>query len=82
MTASLEEQMKKQQDLTWTKSNIAEITTSLSGVETVESLAEHFYLRLFPLSASHAVFYVDMDEKNKRQSLHYVLPMLLESANI
>ena len=70
MTASLEEQMKKQQDLTWTKSNIAEITTSISGARTVESLAETFLSQIVPLvGGSHAVFYVVDDEEEKSEAI-------------
>ncbi|WP_047982323.1 response regulator [Ornithinibacillus contaminans] len=59
MTTSLEEQMQKEQELTWAKSNIANITTSLSGTHDLESLAQTFLSNVVPLvKASHAVFYV------------------------
>ncbi|WP_010283599.1 response regulator [Bacillus timonensis] len=63
MTDSLEDQMKKEQELTWAKSNIAEITTSLTGKKDLESLAQTFLSKTVPLvESSHAVFYVkDMD---------------------
>ncbi len=65
MTDSLAEQMKKQKELTWTKSNIAEITTSISGARNVESLAETFLSKIVPLvRGNHAVFYVvDAEEE-------------------
>ena len=58
MSASLGEQMKKQQDLTWTKSNIAGITTSISGAKTVESLAETFLSKIVLLSAGVMLFFM------------------------
>ncbi|MDW0117198.1 response regulator [Sporosarcina thermotolerans] len=59
MTAALGKEMKVQQDLTWTKSNIAAITTSISGAKTIESLTESFLSQIVPLvGGSHAVFYV------------------------
>ena len=66
MADSLEEQMKKEQELTWTKTNIAEITTSLSGTHDLETLGSTFLSKVVPLvESSHAVFYVkDTDEQN------------------
>ncbi|MCR2821281.1 response regulator [Lederbergia panacisoli] len=63
MVDSLEEQMQKEQQLTWTKSNIAQITTSLSGTHELETLAQTFLSKVVPLmEAGHAVFYVkDME---------------------
>ena len=69
MTASLDEQMKKQQDLTWTKSNIAGITTSISGAKTVETLAETFLSQVVPLvGGSHAVFYVVNEDEEESEA--------------
>ncbi len=66
MTESLEEQRKKEKELTWTKTNIAEITTSLSGTKDLETLGHTFLSKVVPLvKSSHAVFYVkDSDEHN------------------
>lgn len=73
MTDSLALQMKKQQDLTWTKSNIAEITTSITGTRTVESLAETFLSKVVPLvGGSHAVFYV-FDEGEEEEESAFTL---------
>ncbi|MCG7344114.1 response regulator [Sporosarcina sp. ACRSL] len=70
MTASLEDQMKKQQDLTWTKTNIAAITTSISGARTVESLAETLLSQIVPLvGGSHAVFYVADEDEEKSEAI-------------
>ena len=66
MTESLAEQRKKEKELTWTKTNIAEITTSLSGTQDLETLGHTFLSKVVPLvKSSHAVFYVkDPDEHN------------------
>ncbi|MFC5465411.1 response regulator [Lederbergia graminis] len=59
MAMSLEEQMTKEQELTWSKANLAEITTSLSGTHDVETLATTFLSKVVPLvEANQAVFYV------------------------
>ncbi|MBS4197759.1 response regulator [Lederbergia citri] len=67
MGDSLIEQMKKQQELTWTKTNIADITTSLSGVHDLETLGSTFLSKVVPtVEAAHAVLYViDIDAKNE-----------------
>lgn len=59
MVASLEDQRVKEKSLIWSKSNIAEITTSLSGMHNLESLSRTFLSKVAPLiEASHGVFYV------------------------
>ncbi|MGN8844510.1 response regulator [Niallia sp. HCP3S3_B10] len=59
MTQSLEEQMEREQKLLWNKSNMAEITTSLSGKHDLESLSRTFLSKIVPLvEACHAVFYI------------------------
>lgn len=67
MVESLEEQIKKERSLIWSKSNIAEITTSLTGRLDMESLARTFLSKIVPLlEACHAVFYVkNSDKQNK-----------------
>ncbi|WP_102346545.1 response regulator [Bacillus sp. Marseille-P3661] len=66
MAHSLEEQMRKEQSLIWVKSNIAEITTSLSGKHNLEVLAQTFLSKVVPLmGAAHAVFYVKDNESPK-----------------
>lgn len=58
MTQTLAEQIEKDQQLTWEKTNIADITTSLSGSPDLESLAQTFLSKTVPLvESSHAVFY-------------------------
>lgn len=65
MTASLEEKSNIEQEITWTKSNIAHITSRLSGTKTVESLAEIFLSETIPIiGGSHAVFYI-IDDKQE-----------------
>lgn len=65
MTDSLSEQRMKERELTWTKTNIAEITTSLTGTHDLETLGRIFLSKVAPLvDSSHAVFYVkDTNEK-------------------
>lgn len=65
MVESLQEQMEKEKSQNWIKSNIAEITTSLSGIHEQEPLAKTFLSKIVPLMEScHAVFYVkSLDEK-------------------
>ncbi|MDN4607165.1 response regulator [Sporosarcina highlanderae] len=70
MTSSLEEQMMRQQDLSWINSNIAEITMSMSGARTVESLTDTFLSKIVPLiGGSHAVFYVVEDEVEEIEAI-------------
>ncbi|MFS0862438.1 response regulator [Fredinandcohnia sp. 179-A 10B2 NHS] len=58
MTRTLANQIEKDQQLTWAKTHIAEITTSLSGTPDLESLAQTFLSKTVPLvESSHAVFY-------------------------
>ena len=66
MAESLAEQREKEKELTWTKTNIAEITTNLSGTHDLETLGHTFLSKVVPLMTStHAVFYViDPDEHN------------------
>ncbi|MCQ6280493.1 response regulator [Bacillus sp. EB600] len=68
MAESLEVQMKKEQNLLWSKSNIAEIATSLSGMRDLDSFGKTLLSKLVPLlGASQAVFYVkNMDEEDHR----------------
>ncbi|MBD8067390.1 response regulator [Bacillus sp. PS06] len=67
MTDSLAEQREKEQNLAWSKTNIAEIMTSLNGARNLESLAQTFLSKAVPLvESSHAVFYVqDLDEHSE-----------------
>ncbi|MEH7223707.1 response regulator [Bacillus sp. JJ1566] len=74
MTDSLQEQMKLDQELTWAKSNIAEITTSLTGLNDLERLAQTFLSMTVPLvESSHAVFYVKDMENNEDEQVSYKL---------
>lgn len=64
MVESLDKQTRKEQDLTWVKTNIAEITTSLTGMQDLETLARTFLTKIVPLTgASQAVFYIKDGEK-------------------
>ncbi len=59
MTASVSEQREREKDIIWTKTNLAEVTTSLSGLKSIKSLAETFLSKVVPLvGGSHAVFYM------------------------
>ncbi|MEX2104822.1 MAG: histidine kinase dimerization/phospho-acceptor domain-containing protein, partial [Bacilli bacterium] len=73
MTQSLEEQLTKEQKLNkeneeqaWIKSNLADITTNLSGVHDLRAFARTFLSKVVPLLDScQAVFYVrGTDEQN------------------
>lgn len=73
MVQSLEEQTSKEQNLTWIKSNIADITTNLSGKQDLESLSQTFLSKVVPLiNSSHAVFYVK-DENDQMDEPIYKL---------
>ncbi|MCH6269293.1 response regulator [Neobacillus citreus] len=58
MVLSLAEQRMREQSLLWVKSNIADITTSLSGIQNLETLSQTFLSKAVPLLDScHAVLY-------------------------
>ena len=57
MTESLEEQRKKEQELTWTKTNIAEITTSLNGTHDLETLGEYIPFKGCPIGGIKLMLY-------------------------
>lgn len=58
MVQSLEEQRTREKSLIWIKSNIAEITKSLSGTHNLESLSQTFLSKVVPLLEScYATFY-------------------------
>ncbi len=78
MTQSLEEQLAKEQNLNkkteeqaWIKSNLADITTNLTGVHDLQAFARTFLSKVVPLLDScQAVFYVrGTDEQNNRPLL-------------
>ncbi|WP_449539237.1 response regulator [Ferdinandcohnia sp. Marseille-Q9671] len=72
MTTTLAEQIEKDQQLTWIKSNIADITTSLSNSPDLDTLGRTFLSKLVPLvEASHAVFYVK--DVSNQDSVNYSL---------
>ncbi|HJV17026.1 MAG TPA: histidine kinase dimerization/phospho-acceptor domain-containing protein, partial [Bacillales bacterium] len=66
MVESLEQQKIKEGNLIWIKSNIAEISTNLSGIHQLESLSKNFLSKVAPLmDVCHAVFFVkDSNEKD------------------
>ncbi len=73
MVQSLQEKTSKEQNLTWIKSNIADITTKLSGKQDVESLSQTFLSKIVPLiNSSHAVFYLK-DEVDQTKEPTYKL---------
>ncbi|WP_170840693.1 response regulator [Oceanobacillus limi] len=66
MAKSVEEQRNREQELTWTKTHIADVTTSMTGSKTVESLLKTFLSKVVPLvNGSHAVFYVKDDQNDE-----------------
>jgi two-component system chemotaxis sensor kinase CheA len=72
MSQSLEEQRRKEQSLFWTKSNIAEITTTLSGQHDLESLSRELLSKIVPLMEScHAVFYIK--DQNQEEPTYKLL---------
>lgn len=74
MVQSLEEQKKKEQDLIWVKSNIADITTSLSGKHDLESLSRSLLSKLAPLTdCCHAALYVKDADNQKNESTFKLL---------
>ncbi|MEW9671354.1 response regulator [Ammoniphilus sp. 3BR4] len=59
MAESLEEQARKEQNQNWIHSNMADMTTSLSGTHDLETLSRTFLSKAAPLLEScQAVFYV------------------------
>lgn len=59
MAEVLGSQQQKEQELTWGKTNLAQITTSLSRTKDLETLGQTFLSKIVPLTeSSHAVFYV------------------------
>ncbi len=59
MTSTLAEQMKKEQEIIWKKTHIADITTQITGTNDLETLGNTLLSRVVPLvNSSYAVFYV------------------------
>lgn len=74
MTSSLDIQIQKEQELTWAKSNIANITTSLTGTNDIESLAKTFLSEIVPLvGASHAVFFAKESTEEDMEPVYRML---------
>ena len=75
MLGSLEEQMQKEQNLNWSKSNLADVTTSLYGKHDLESLSRTLLSKIAPLTESgHAVIYVkNMDRQQQGKAPKYQL---------
>lgn len=77
MAESLKEQMIKQQNLSkineeqaWTNSNIAKITTELSGMHELESISRKFLSVVVPLlEACQAAFYIKEIEDQKNETV-------------
>ncbi|MGS2779099.1 response regulator [Robertmurraya sp. GLU-23] len=70
MVQSLEEQTQIERSLIWSKSNIAEITTSLNGFSNVESLSQTFLSKIVPLmdSCKAAFFVTHIEDSNNNSS--------------
>jgi two-component system, chemotaxis family, sensor kinase CheA len=66
MIDSLNEQRILEKNMTWIKSNVADITTSLTGIHDLGRLSHLFLSKIVPLmDASHALIYVkDLNEKS------------------
>ena len=75
MLGSLEEQMDKEQNLLWSKSNIADVTTSLYGKHDLESLSRTLLSKLGPLTDSgHGVLYVkDLKQEKGKEPVYRLL---------
>lgn len=74
MVESLEEKTRKEQNLTWIKSNIADITTNLTRILDLESLSKTFLSKVVPLVDScHAVFYLKEDGKENPKPRYKLL---------
>lgn len=75
MLSSLEEQMEKEQNLLWSKSNIADVTTSLYGKHDLESLSRTLLSKLVPLTESgHGVLYVkDLNQEKGKEPVYRLL---------
>jgi two-component system, chemotaxis family, sensor kinase CheA len=67
MTEYLAIQIKKEQELTWTKTNIVDITTCINSSDNLETLGKTLLSKIVPImESSHVVFYVkEMVEDNK-----------------
>jgi signal transduction histidine kinase/DNA-binding response OmpR family regulator/HAMP domain-containing protein len=69
MTHSLEEQRLIEKNMTWAKSNIADIATSLSGIHQLKAFSRMFLSKIVPLMGScQAVFYLK-DPNHKEADL-------------
>jgi signal transduction histidine kinase/DNA-binding response OmpR family regulator/HAMP domain-containing protein len=74
MVQSLEKQKTREKSAIWVKSNIAEITTEISGKHDLESLSQTLLSRMAPLmEASQAVFYVKEMNGSKSEPLFKML---------
>lgn len=74
MVESLEEQKRKEQSLIWVKSNVAEITTRMTGLHDLDALAQTFLSKVAPLTeAAHAVFYMKDDNSHDSKSIYRLL---------
>ncbi len=73
MLGSLEEQMQKEQNLNWSKSNLADVTASLYGKHDLESLSRTLLSKIAPLTElGHAVIYVkNIDQTKQGKTSNY-----------
>lgn len=66
MTDTLDKQIELEKELTWKKSNIAEISSSITGTRDLENLGKILLSKVVPLvKSNYAVFYVkDINTRN------------------
>ena len=66
---TLDKQMELEKDLTWKKSNIAEVSSSITGSHNLDSLGKTLLSKVVPLvESNYAVFYAkDLDSRNNEQ---------------
>lgn len=69
LTDTLDKQMELEKELTWKKSNIADVSSSITGSRNLENLGKTLLSKLVPLvESNYAVFYAkDLDSRNNEQ---------------
>ena len=68
MASSLAEQREREKDEHWLKSNVAELTSLLTGERDVEGVARSFLSKAVPAAgACHAVFYAKETDDESRE---------------
>ena len=69
LTDTLDRQMEMEKEVTWKKSNIAEVSSSITGSHNLESLGKTLLSKVVPLvESNYAVFYAkEFDSRNNEQ---------------